>query len=134
MTTRASRYSRADMHLHGRKSTRAQLSFQLHRRNVENPAQLTESVTQFTPNESGRRRQQRVQVAFVEAEAFAAAAAFEHGIGQLGLARLQLFDAFFHRARRDQAIHEHRFVLADAVRAIARLRLGRGIPPRSRSG
>ena len=43
-------------------------------------------------------RQQRVQIALIEAEFFAAAAAFQHGGGQFGLACFQFFDALFHGA------------------------------------
>ena len=48
----------------------------------------------------------------------------------MALLRLQLQDALFHSVPRHQAIGEHRFVLADAVRTVDRLGFGRRVPPR----
>ena len=51
-------------------------------------------------------------------------------VGQLALSALQIENPFLHRVARDQPVCEDAPVLADAVRAVHGLRLGRRIPPR----
>src|SRR4051812_17712804 len=56
-------------------------------------------------------------------------AAIDRGVGEAGFAALQFEDLLLDRAGRDQLVDEDRLVLADAMRAIGRLRLGRRVPP-----
>src|SRR5262249_41389383 len=72
--------------------------------------------------------QQKFQVVFGERAREAALA--EHVADQLGLALLQVPDLLFDRADGEQAVRDHRAVLADAVRAVDGLCFDGGIPPR----
>ena len=53
----------------------------------------------------------------------------EQRICQLALSTVQLDDALFNRARRDQSIHGYRSLLANSMRAIRCLLFSRRIPP-----
>jgi len=55
--------------------------------------------------------------------------AFQDAVGQAALVVVQGHDTFFDRAGRDEPVHGHRTLLADAVRAAHGLVFGGGVPP-----
>ncbi len=81
------------------------------------------------PPSPGDERDRRADRAEIEIAEPVVGAPREHLLRELALRVEQLVDALLERAEADQAVHEHRLALADAMHAVGRLLLDGRVPP-----